>query len=388
MTSEVRRAASAAVWLAAGQAAGFAWALLLMRTLGTSSYGQFATAVAAAALVTIPLDAWFLVRAPRVTDPEFRAERALRTALGLALLGAGAAALPFALVAGLALAKGGATVVFNALRSGALRDGHPQVAVRSDTVRALLCLAAGSLALLLVATPSIGSAAGSWLLGYVPFVLLALPLLRDLRPRLPRRGERATVIVGDALGGAAYLQGDIVLVNALLGHAAGGRYAFGALVVGAVGAVGMNFGATFHERLRAAGGDPSAGPPVRHALAGAGLAAVGVAVAALVAGLLADDRLLAVTLLVFALVAATRFTGGLLTTLLVAGGHDHARLRVTLTALPVKVVAVVLLAAVAGLGAPGAVLGYLLGDAVMVLGALRVVRAARAARSAHGGVPT
>lgn len=377
MTSEVRRAASAAVWLAAGQAAGFAWALLLLRALGASSYGQFATAVAAAALVTIPLDAWFLVRAPRVTEAEFRAERALRAALGLALLVAGAAVLPFALVPGIALAKGGATVVFNALRSGDLRAGHPQVAVRSDTVRALLCLAAGSLALVLVEPASIGSAAGAWLLGYTPFVLLALPLVRDLRPRLPRPGERAGVIVGDALGGAAYLQGDIVLVNVLLGHAVGGRYAFGALVVGAVGAVGMNFGATFHERLRAAAGDPAAGPPARHVVAGAGLAAAGVAVVAVVAGLIADDRLLAATLLAFAGVAATRFASGVLTTLLVAGGHDHARLRVTLTSLPVKVVAIVLLASVAGLGAPGAVLGYLLGDVVMLLGALRVVRAVR-----------
>lgn len=375
MTSEVRRAASAAVWLVAGQAAGFAWALLLLRALGASSYGQFATAVAAAALVTIPLDAWFLVRAPRVTDAEFRSERALRATLGLALLVAGAVALPVALVPGLALAKGGATVVFNALRSGALRDGHPQVAVRSDTVRALLCLAAGSLALLLVEPASVGTAAGSWLLGYVPFVVLALPLLRDLRPRLPRPGERATVIVGDALGGAAYLQGDIVLVNVLLGHAVGGRYAFGALVVGAVGAVGMNFGATFHERLRAAGGDPAAGPPARHVVAGAVLAGVGVAAISVVAGLLADDRLLALTLMAFALVAATRFASGVLTTLLVAGGHDVSRLRVTLSALPVKAGAIVLLALVADLGAPGAVLGYLLGDAVMVLGALRVVRA-------------
>lgn len=368
--TETRRAASAAAWLLAGQGFGFVWALLLVRAVDVSAYGQFATGVAAAALLTIPLDAYFLVRAPRVSEEEFRADRRTRAWIGLVILLAGCAVLPWSTVPGLALGKAGATIVFNALRSRAIRDGHPQAAQRADTVRALLCLACGGLALLLLEKADVGTVVSAWLVGYWPFVLLAIPVLREGRPTRPEWSRRSGAILLDALGGAAYLQGDIVLVSLVLGSADAGRYGFGALVVGAIGAIGLNFGATYHERLRAAGGDWRAGPPLRQVLVAAVAAAGLVALLALVLEYVAPEAHLAGTLLAFAPVAGTRFVSAVLTTYLVVGGHDAPRLLVTVVALVVKGIGIALLAT----GSQTAAVAFLVGDLVMVAGAVLVLR--------------
>lgn len=363
-----RRAVSAAAWLLGGQAFGFAWALLLVQAVGIGSYGQFATGVAAAGLLTIPLDAYFLIRAPRVDEDAFRADRTTRAWLGLVLLAAGCAVLPWSTVPGLALGKGGATVVFNALRSRAIRDGQPQAAQRADTVRALLCLACGTLAILLLDRAEVGTVVGAWLVGYAPFLLLAAPILRGGRPRAPEWSRRTGAIVLDALGGAAYLQGDVVLVGVLLGSTEAGRYGFGALVAGAVGAIGLNFGATYHERLRAAGGHWRAGPPWRHVIVGAGVLAALTAGLALVVGEVLPAAGLGPTLLVFAPVAATRFVSATLTTLLVVAGLDTARLGVTVAAIATKGTGILLCSS-----SVEAAVAFALGDLVLIGGALLVL---------------
>lgn len=374
MSAQESRAVHAAVLTLAGRAIGFGWALALIHAIGVDEYGAFASGLAAGAVISVPIDAYFLVRAPRVSDEEFRQDRATRTLLALVLIIAGLVALPFAPIVGLALGVPGATIMLSAATSQAIRDGHPERAGRAELLRQVLSVSLGVLVVSLLGHDELGWIVPAYLLGYLPVVLLTLRHLRTARPARPDLSRRSGFIVLDAVGGALYLSGDIVLVGLVADHAAAGRYAIGAMIVTTVAAIGMNYGATFHERLRAAGGAWQAGPPRLHVVAAASACGLLLLGGALIVGRLPIDGDLGPTLVAFSPVAATRFVSAVLTTLLVLSSTDGGRLAVTVVALVVKAASILVFAGVLDGGARGAALGYLLGDLVMIAGALALVR--------------
>ena len=66
--SNLRRTMHASGWMYSSRALVFGWALLLTHQFGIAEYGIYAIAFAAGAIIGIPLDSYFTVRTPRVSD--------------------------------------------------------------------------------------------------------------------------------------------------------------------------------------------------------------------------------------------------------------------------------------------------------------------------------
>ena len=92
-------------------------ALLLAHEFGIHGYGRFAIAIALGTIIGTPIDSYFTIRAPRVSDEVFAGERTTRVLIGLGLLGLGWALWPFTFLGGFGVGKAGVDVCFQASRS-------------------------------------------------------------------------------------------------------------------------------------------------------------------------------------------------------------------------------------------------------------------------------
>lgn len=357
-----RRTLLSAVWMFGGRGLGLLWALLLTHHLGIAGYGQFAVGIAAAALISIPVDAYYLVRSPRVDDEQFRVDRASRYWLGVVLFGAGLGLFAVWLPAGLALSKAGGDIFFNAQKSTAIRAGKPDTAFALDSGRQGLSLVAGVLVVLLVEDASLQLLSIVYVLGFVPFALIALRDVVGVRVELPERSRATAALVVEALGGAAYTQGDIVLLGAIAGESAAGYYSYATLALWSIAAVGQNYSFTFHEQLREHQGDVAAGPPFRITSALAVAGGLGMVGTGLVLWLLGTESDLWVCFLVLAVAATTRFYGAVFTTVLALQSRDELRARMSLVAVAVKAAGILALAW--ELGSTGAAIAFVVADLV------------------------
>lgn len=358
-----------AAWMVSGRGFGFVWRLVVIGHLGIGDFGLFAIAIAAAALVMTPLEAYYVVRVARVDDASFAVDRASRWWLGLAVMVVGLAMFHWWFVPGLILAKAGADIAFNAYRSTSIRAGDPSWSYAVEAARQLVALAAGSI-VLFTAGATLERASLAYLLALVPFALLAAGSSRGVRPRLPHRERRTGSMIVEALGAAAYTQGDIVLLGVLVSSAQAGYFSLGSLVVWTVALVAQNFSITFHEELRSTQGHVSSGPRLRHTLglaAASGLATLLTGVVLLVAD---APRGLWLTFMILSVVAFTRVVSSVFTTVLAVQAADHLRMRITVTAVVVKAAVLV---ALTSQGAVGAAIAFVLGDLVMVAWAYRAL---------------
>lgn len=365
------RTIMSAVWMFGGRGLGLLWSLLLIKEFGIDGYGRFAIGIAAAALISIPVDAYYLVRSPRVDDAQFAVDRASRYWLGLVMLLAGLGLFAVWLPAGIALGKAGGDVLFNAQKSTAIRTGRPDTAFALDSARQGLSLVAGVVVLLVVDDASLLLLSLVYVLGFVPFAVVTLRHVVGVRVELPERSRSTAALVVEALGGAAYTQGDIVLLGALAGESAAGYYSLATLVLWSVAAVGQNYSFTFHEPLRAAGGAVEAGPPltITSALAVAG--GIGVAGTGVVLWLAGTEDDLWACFLVLALATTTRFYGAVFTTVLALQSRDVLRARMSLVAVAVKAAAIFALAG--WWGSIGAAVAFVIADLVAFAWAFRAL---------------
>lgn len=367
-----RRTLDATVWMAAGRALGIGWRVVIVAALGIADFGVYAVVLAVAALISMPLEAYYVVREPRTDDDAFAGDRAARWWLGVAGALAGAAIVPWAALPGLVVFKAGTDIAFNAHCSTMLRHGRPDTGYRLETVRQVAGVVAGGAYLVLADDPAIATLVLATFLGSAPFSLLAWPAVRGVRPARPEPTRRTASIVLEACGSAAYIQGDIVVLAALAGPEAAGYYSFGSVVVWVIALVGRNLGVTYHRPLREAGGDVAAGPPLVQTTALAALGALGtgaIAVGCLLAG---APRDLWLTFALLVLVASTRVYSAVFATVLIVQGRDGLRLVATLAGVVVKLV---LVAVLAGYGAPGAAIAFVAADLLVTLVCARALYA-------------
>ncbi|MET3960886.1 O-antigen/teichoic acid export membrane protein [Marmoricola sp. OAE513] len=370
-----RRTVLSAVWMFGGRGLGLLWALLLTHELGISGYGQFVVGISAAALISIPVDAYYLVRSPRVDDEQFEVDRASRYWLGVLIFALGLGLFAVWLPAGLALSKAGGDVFFNAQKSTAIRTGRPDNAFALDSARQGLSLVAGMVVIVAVEDASVWLLSLVYVLGFVPFAVAMLPRVVGVRVELPERTRSTVALVAEALGGAAYTQGDIVLLGLIAGESAAGYYSYATLALWSIAAVGQNYSFTFHEPLREHGGAVEAGPPfkITSALAvagGAGMIGTGV-----VLWLLGTDNDLWLAFVVLSVAASTRFYGAVFTTVLALQSRDELRARMSLVAVAIKTAGILALAW--SLGSIGAAIAFVLADLVAFAWAYRALYAAR-----------
>jgi hypothetical protein len=357
-----RRTILSAVWMFGGRGLGLLWALMLTKHLGIAGYGQFAVGIGAAALISIPVDAYYLVRSPRVDDDQFLVDRASRFWLGVVLFAAGLAMFAVWLPAALALSKAGGDVLFNAQKSTAIRTGKPDTAFALDSVRQGLSLAAGVVVVLAVDDASITLLSIVYVLGFVPFLATMLPQVLGVRVELPERTRSTAALVAEALGGAAYTQGDIVLLGVIAGSTAAGYYSYATLALWSIAAVGQNYSFTFHEPLREHAGAVEAGPPFKITSALAAAGGVGMALTGVVLLVLGTENDLWAAFVILSVASTTRFYGAVFTTVLALQSRDELRARMSVVAVLVKAVGILALAWT--LGSIGAAIAFVLADLV------------------------
>jgi O-antigen/teichoic acid export membrane protein len=340
--------AAAAGWVIGGRLIGLGWTALLVARLDVADYGVYAIAFAVAAIVAVPVDNLFHVRAVRVDDDAFRHERAGRALTGIVIALVGAALFAPSLIAGFALVVAGGEIAFNALKSGSLRAGRPQRTTAWDLARQVASIALGGIALLASAHPQLGTATALYAAPYAAVLVLAAVRCLRVRPRIGGTWRERGLLALEALGLGAYLQGDVVVVGLVAGSATAGLYSLGSLVALAAASLSQVFAQTYTDDLRRHGGAPDAGPS-RASMAGVALVlGAGVAALAGIAAVVPAGRELAAVLAVMALFAALRSGSTMLTSLLYAQHRDGHRVAASCAAAVVKVGALCLLAPAGG----------------------------------------
>lgn len=361
-TSNLHRTILASGWLYSSRAVVFGWALLLTHEFGIADYGIYAMAFAAGSVIGVPLDSYFTTRSPRVSESVFLRERTTRSLIGVGLAALGLVAWQFSILIGFAVIKAGSDVAFQATRSSLIRDGHPDRAQRAEAVRQFVGVLAGSLYVVLASAPTLSTAAGLYLAGCALPIVFRLGWLVHARPSLPEMTQRSAWILGESIGGVVYVHVDVLLLGLLASPTAAGYYAFGTTIVWSLAALGQSFGYTFHQGLRDAKGDVSAGPPIRTALwlsAATGSALLVCGLGLWQAGF---DAGVWLTFVLLAPVSSLRTLSSVATVVLSMQHRDRFRLGVTLGSLGIKLVLLLLLTR---FGGPGAAVAFLISDLVM-----------------------
>lgn len=367
----VIKALVAAAWTYGGRAAGLGWTVALTFHLGIGAYGQYAMAFALGAIIAAPLDNPFAVRAIREAEDAFAAERLTRILLGLGLMVVGALCLAAPYLVWFALIVAGGEIAFNAVKSRALRDGHPDRVMRFDTTRQVVSIALAVGYLQFAPSADLETASFCYLAPYVVIGLYAATFVPRHRPGVPGSARLIAILSGEHLANALYMQGDILLLGAVTDADVAGYFAIAITVGWAAGQVGMSLAGTYHEQLRAAGGAVAAGPPVKHVviMAAATSALVMAAGFALLATPYSSE--LAWALVVISLFVGLRVMNNVLTTVLYVQRRDMVRTAAAAALVPVKLG---LICALAVFGAIGAAIASVVTDAILFAIYVRSVR--------------
>ena len=360
--SNLRRTMHASGWMYSSRALVFGWALLLTHQFGIAEYGLYAIAFAAGAMIGVPLDSYFTVRTPRVSEKVFAGERTTRVFIGLGLVFLGWALWPFTFLGGFAVGKAGMDVCFQASRSPTIRAGHPDRAQRADAARQIVGIAFGTAYVLFFPGAIMEVAALIYLAGCASPILIGIRNLVDHPPIRPEMTPRTASILGESIGGVAYVQAEVLLLGLLASPTSAGYYSFGATIVWSLAALGQSFAYTFHEGMRHSQGDVDTGPPLRAALRLS--AATGIVVAVIAVGLhqFGFNQALWLTFALLAPVSFLRTLSSVSTVVLTMQHRDVFRLTITAISLVVKVALIVLLRSEGG---PGAAVAFLVSDLIM-----------------------
>ena len=360
--SNMRRTVHASGWTYLSKALLFGWALLLTHQFGIGDYGEFAIAFALGAIIGTPIDSYFTVRAPRVSDEVFDGERTTRVLIGLGLVFLGWILWPFTFLGGFAVGKAGIDVCFQASRSPLIRDGHPDLAQRSDAVRQVVGIALGIAYVVLFPGAILEVAALVYLAGCASPILSGVRNLVVHAPVRPEITRRTASIVAESIGGVTYGQAGVIMLGLLHSTAAAGYYSFGLTLVLSLSVLGQSFAYTFHEGLRRSRGDVGAGPPLRTALLLSVTTAVAMGIIAVALWLGGLERDLWLTFAWLAPVSFCRTLSSVASVVLMMQHRDVFRLKVTAVSLVVKLGLLVVLSSEGG---PGAAAAFLVADTIM-----------------------
>jgi O-antigen/teichoic acid export membrane protein len=357
------KTAVAVGWMYGGRGVGLLWTLALISQLSVGDYGLYGMGFALASILGTPLDNPFSVRAARESQERFLAERATRYLLGLTLMVAGALLVNVNYIAWFGLFVAGGEIMYKVYQSQAFRDGHPERVYRIDTIQRVTGVALACAYLFAADHPNLKAAS---LLYCVPYALTALavtvPALRH-RPGWPGPPRLIAVLVGETLGLAAYLQGDVLLLGFLTNHTTVGYYTITVVFAAALATVGQSFGVSYHASLRETSGAVSAGPPLRNTLLIGAATGSLVLITGIVLLFSPAPTELAVAMLLMSVFCAMRTVSSVFQVVLYTQRRDILRLTTNLGLVPVKLG---LVAALASAGAVGAATATVITDAILL----------------------
>jgi O-antigen/teichoic acid export membrane protein len=353
----------AVFWLYGGRGVGLLWTVIIIAQLGIADYGQYGMAYAAFSLIGPPLDNPFAVRAVRESQERFLAERVTRYLLGLTLMAAGAALVEVSYIAWFGLFVAGGEIIMKAYQSHWARDGQPQRVAQLDTIRQVVSVMCAAAYVFLVDDPTLQVAS---LFLVAPYVVIAVVVgfsVLGPRPGMPGPPKLIAILIGEMLGLAAYLQGDVLLLGWLTDDTIGGYYALTVTVTIAIVAVGQSFGMSYNRSLREGDGQLAAGPPLKSTLILGGVAWLLVLVVGVVMLFTPAPRQLAVAMIIMSLFCGMRTVTSVFQAVLYLQRRDTTRLVANISLRPVKLGRVALLAVA---GAVGAAIATVIADALLL----------------------
>ncbi|MFW0874765.1 lipopolysaccharide biosynthesis protein [Rhodococcoides corynebacterioides] len=339
--SHVVRAGVASLWNYAGRGVGLLWTLAFVHALGVASYGQYAVAVACAALVNAALDNVFHVRALRASDDVFLRERSARVLLAIVVAAIGIACYREWFVVGFALLLAAGEMLFDAAKSSTLRRGRPDSTMRYDAARQVASIGCGLTGLLAVDSPTVAQIGLYYLLPYFVIGGYCLKYLAGHRPAFEATPRSAITLTLESLAAAVYIQSDVIVVGWMAGDTVAGYYSLASVAALALSTIGQNYANTFIDRMREAGGRLSAAPTVGETLS-IGLA-TGAAMTVVAVGILAwgGADYTGHVALVLAVFVAARTVDHSFILLLIVQNRDRVRVRIGVMSSVAKVAALV-----------------------------------------------
>jgi O-antigen/teichoic acid export membrane protein len=353
----------AVLWMYGGRGVGMLWTLALVARLGVANYGLYGMGFALSAVVGPPLDNSFQIRAMRESEERFLAERTTRYLLGAALSATGVALTGVHYIAWFGLVVAGGEMACNAWLSQSVRDGHPQLYWRVGTIRQTVSVALACAYMFGADHPTLTIATMLYCSQYVVIFAIGAVRIFGHRPGIPGSPKLIAALTGEMLGMCLYLQGDVLLLGFLTNHTTVGYYTLTVTVTVGLAAVGQAFGMTYHEPLRASGGDLSTGPPLRSTLLIGGGTGLLVLITGIVLLISPAPTELAVAMLLMSVFCAMRTISSILQVILYAQRRDVVRLVANLGLVPVKLG---LVAALAVFGAVGAAIATVITDAILL----------------------
>ncbi|GAA1462068.1 lipopolysaccharide biosynthesis protein [Williamsia maris] len=357
------KALVAALWAYGGRGTGLVWTVLLTSQVGIGAYGQYAMAYAAGAIVSAPLDNPFAVRAIRESERRFVSERSLRVIVAVTMIVAGIALFPVSYILWFGLIASGGEMVFSALKSRKLRDGHPDVVQRWDTTRQVSSVVLGGGYVLLHSAPTLAFATVLFCVPYLVVAAFAIGAVWGDRPAFPGPPKIAAILFGENLAVALYLQGDVLLLGFLTDSTTVGYYSVAVVCAWALAQVGAALGSTYHEKLRDGAGRSSSGPPMRHTLTLAIIAGAALLVAGVVALFLPVATELAVAMIIMSVFVVLRVVIFVDTVILSMQRRDVVR---SASYAIVVVIKLGLVAALVAFGAIGAAIATVVADVILL----------------------
>lgn len=364
MNANLIKAGVAALWTYGGRGIGLLWTVALIAQLGIADYGHYAMAFALAAIIAAPLDHPFGVRSIRVDEADYLGERTTRALIGVALIAVGLCLIDVNYVAWFALVVAGGEMTFNAYKSRALRDGHPDVTQRMDTVRQASSIALATAYLFAASEPTLLVASLLYVAPYFVIAVVALVQTRVARPLLPGSWREISMLFSENLANAVYIQGDVLLLGYLTDSTIAGYYSVASVTAWAVAFVGQSFGHTFHEKLRLADGRVTAGPALKHTAVLGCVAGSLLLIAGVVLFFTPAPSQVAAALVVMSFFVVMRVMNYVFTTVLYLQHRDRTRVLAAAVLAPLKMVLILCLFP---LGAVGAALASVVTDAVLLV---------------------
>ena len=334
----------AMLWIYGGRAVGLGWTAALIAKLSVADYGLYGMAFALMAVIGPPLDNPYTVRAMRESEERFVAERMSRFLLGCALMAAGTAFFAVNYIVWFGLTVAGGEIIFKAYQSLLAREGHADRVWRLDTFRQVVSVGIAGSYLLLSVNPQLTTASMLYVAPYFFIAVLTGWVVRGHRPALPGSPRLIAALVGEMLGTAMYLQGDVLLLGFLTNATTVGYYTLCWTVAAAVAAVGQSYGMTFHEPLRKSGGTLGSGPPLRNSTLLGVLATTFVALVSVALFVSPAPTELAVAMALMAVFCGLRTVISVFQVILYAQRRDLTRLAAAIGLVPVKLGAVALFA--------------------------------------------
>lgn len=347
----------ASFWTFAGRGIGLLWTFAVIFQLGIEDYGRYAMGFALATVIAVPIDNYYFVGSVRSDDESFRHDRTTRLLIGALLFGIGLGLFSSSLVIALGFVFAGGEIIYNAFQSRWMRAGRPDRLSINGMVRQTASVLPAMAYLMIANDPTIEVACLIYATPYLAILVGSLWAYRDHSPALPSDRSRTGVLFADAVCIALYEQADVLLLGAVAGARATGYYATAQVTASAASSVGISYAQTFHETLRAAGGNPSAGPPRRTStLLGCAVGGIVVGVGGVLC-LLNQPTQLWLSFVTFGVFTAFRVVKHTLTIVLIVQKRDRERVLVMSACIVIKAIAIVALAQWGAVAAAVATLG-------------------------------